>query len=131
MDTKAKLSDTVLGCATRVHRALGPGFLEKVCENALVHELRKAGRHVEQQRPLAVRYDGVVVGDYTADLIVEGVLLIELKAISRCTEEHTAICLNYLRAANLPVCLLPNVGRTRLDIKRLAGAAYAEGGGPI
>jgi GxxExxY protein len=131
MDTKEKLSEIVLGCAIRVHKALGPGFLEKVHENALIHELRKAGLAVRQQVPIPVRYDGIVVGDYLADLIVEGKLLVELKAISHFADEHTAICLNYLHAADLPVRLLLNFGKTRLDIKRLVSVTYTQEQDPI
>ena len=120
------LSERVLGCAVQVREALGCGFLEKVYENALVHELRKCGLHVEQQKAIPVRYDGIVVGDYVADLIVEGRILIELKAVSSFAAAHTAVCLNYLRATNLPLCLLLNFGRTRIEIKRLVGDRYVD-----
>ena len=65
------LTERIIGCAMRVHNALGAGFLEKVYENALMHELRKEGMHVHQQVPIKVTYDGVIVGDYVTDLIVE------------------------------------------------------------
>src|ERR1043165_4900092 len=113
------LTERVIGAAMKVHNALGAGFLEKVYENALVHELGKMGLSVEQQKAIPVFYDGVCVGDYVADLIVEGKLLLELKAIAGLTDEHTAICLNYLRCAKLPVCLLFNFGKPRLGFKRL------------
>ena len=120
------LSEKVLRCAVKVHSALGCGFLEKIYENALVHELRKEGLQVEQQKPIVIRYDGVVVGEYVADLVVEGKLLLELKAIAGFSAEHTAICLNYLRATKIPVCLLLNFGRTALQIKRLVGDNYID-----
>jgi GxxExxY protein len=108
----------------KVHTTLGPGFLEKVYENALAHELRKLGFSVLQQHPIPVRYDGIVVGDYIADLIVNGKVVIELKSARALSDEHTAICINYLHACNLPVCLLLNFGAKRLQIKRLVGPTY-------
>jgi GxxExxY protein len=65
------LSERIIGCAMIVSNALGSGFLEKVYENALAHELRKAGLAVAQQRGIVVRYDGIIVGDYAVDLLVE------------------------------------------------------------
>src|SRR3954453_17236190 len=76
------LSEKIIGCAFVVSNTLGVGFLEKVYENALAHELRKAGLLVEQQHAITVHYDGVVIGSYTADLLVEKVVLVELKAVS-------------------------------------------------
>jgi GxxExxY protein len=122
---------SALECAIRVHNKLGIGFLEKVYENALLHELRKHGLSVVQQQPIPVYYDGIIVGDYVADLIVEGKLLIELKVARTLTDEHSAICMNYLRATNLPVCLLLNFATPRLGIKRIVGDAYANEKSPI
>jgi GxxExxY protein len=73
------LSNRIIGCALTVLHALGTGFLEKVYENALVHELRKSGLAVPHQHPVVVRYDGIVVGEYTVDLLVEDSVVIELK----------------------------------------------------
>jgi GxxExxY protein len=75
------LSKRVIGCALTVSNGLGSGFLEKVYENALAHELRKAAVAVEQQRGITVTYDGITVGEYFADLLVEGVVLVELKTV--------------------------------------------------
>ncbi len=104
------VTEKVIGCAYTVGNALGSGFLEKVYENALTHELRKAGLKVEQQRSLQVRYDGVIVGDYVADLLVEESVLIELKSVKAFDEVHVAQCVNYLKASGLHVCLLINFG---------------------
>ncbi len=71
----AQLTETIIGCAMKVHRTLGPGFLESVYHKALAHELRKAGLRVECQKAIEVRYDGVVVGDFAADMLVEGILM--------------------------------------------------------
>lgn len=113
------LTSRIIGCAYRVANELGSGFLEKVYENALAHELRKAGLNFVQQHHIQVHYDGVVVGDYVADLLVEGQILIELKACKDLDDIHLAQCLNYLKATGLKVCLLMNFGRPKVQIRRL------------
>jgi GxxExxY protein len=114
-----EITERVIGCAYVVSNALGHGFLEKVYENALAHELRKARLAVEQQKIIKIRYDGIVVGDYVADLLVEGVVLVELKAVKILDEVHTAQCLNYLKATGLKICLLFNFGTPRVQLKRI------------
>lgn len=113
------LTEKVIGCAFSVGNALGVGFLEKVYENGLAYELRKAGFKVEQQKPINVIYDGVIIGDYFADLLVNDFLLIELKTVKSFDEIHSAQCLNYLKATKLPLCLLINFGRPRVDVRRV------------
>jgi GxxExxY protein len=113
------LSRRIIGCALTVLSALGSGFLEKVYENALVHELRKAGLAVSQRHRIVVRYDGIVVGDYAVDLLVEHIVLVELKATKGIDDIHRAQCLNYLKATGLHLCLLLNFGTPRLQIKRI------------
>jgi GxxExxY protein len=113
------LTERIIGSALTVSNALGAGFLEKVYENPLVHELRKAGLAVAQQRGVTVMYDGVIVGDYAVDLLVQDSVIVELKAIKAIAEIHRAQCINYLRATGLQVCLLLNFGNPRLDIKRV------------
>jgi len=113
------LTNTILGCAYRVSNTLGSGFLEKVYENALAYELGKAGLDTVQQAPLRVTYDGVVVGDYVADLLVEGRVLVELKAVKALDNIHVAQCLNYLRATRLHLCLLLNFGTPKIEVRRL------------
>jgi GxxExxY protein len=114
-----QLSEKVIQCAFAVSNTLGCGFLEKVYENALAHELRKVGLQVQQQHGITVYYDGVAVGEYTADLLVEGVLLIELKAVKSFDEVHLAQCLNYLKATNLRLCLLMNFAKPKLEVRRI------------
>lgn len=113
------LTETIIGCAFKVSNELGCGFLEKVYENALLHEIRKAGLKAEQQFPIKVWYDSIVVGDYIADLIVENRILIELKTAKAFDDIHTAQCINYLRATQLPIALLINFGKPRVEVKRL------------
>lgn len=114
------LTERIIACAFRVANALGPGFLEKVYENALAHELRKAGFDVMQQQGIEVHYDGILVGEFVADLLVESMVLIELKATKEHSDFYTAQCLNYLKATGKPVCLLINFGKARIDIKRFS-----------
>jgi GxxExxY protein len=114
-----ELTETIIGCAYTVANALGNGFLEKVYENALAHELRKRGLRVEQQRAIPVYYDEVAVGDYLADLLVEDSILVELKAVKSIEDVHKAQCIHYLKATGLPICLLINFGTPRVQIKRI------------
>ena len=112
------LSQAVIGCVFAVANTLGVGFLEKVYENALAHELRKSGLAVDQQVGIQVHYDGVVVGSYFADLIIQGHLLLEIKACKALDEIHAAQCLNYLKATGHPTCLLINFGTPKVQIRR-------------
>src|SRR5437660_12625969 len=113
-----QLSERIIGSAFKVSNVLGCGFLEKVYENALAHELRKSGLNVDQQHPISVYYDEVNVGDFFADLLVEGTILVELKAVAAFSDDHTAQCLNYLTATGRILCLLLTFGRPRVLIKR-------------
>ncbi|MFM6134492.1 MAG: GxxExxY protein, partial [Sphaerospermopsis kisseleviana] len=97
----------------------GVGFLEQVYENALVHELRKTGLLVEQQKMLEVWYDGIVVGNYWADLLVENAIIVELKAVTTLESKHFSQCMNYLKTSGLTLCLLINFGNTKVDIRRV------------
>lgn len=113
-----RLTERIIGCAFTVSNALGCGFLEKVYENALAHELRKSGLLVKQQEPIKVSYDGVIVGEYFADILVNDTVIIELKAVRELTDAFAAQCLNYLKATGLPICLLLNFGKPKMDVKR-------------
>ena len=103
----------------KVYPKLGYGFLEKVYENALALELRRMGLRVKQQAAIDVYYEGVIVGEYSADLLVEDVVIVELKAIQRLTDADEAQLLNYLRATPYEVGLLLNFG-PRPDFRRKA-----------
>jgi GxxExxY protein len=118
-----QLSNKIIGCALTVSNKLGVGFLEKVYENALAHELRKAGLTVDQQYPITIHYDGVPVGSYAADLLVEKTVLVELKAVTALDTIHRAQCINYLKGSGLRLCLLLNFGRPRLEMKRVVNDA--------
>lgn len=94
-------------------------FLRRSTRTPWVIELRRAGLHIAQQQLMKVLYDEVVVGTYLADVIVEDSVLVEIKAVKLLDEIHSAQCLNYLKATGLPLCLLINFGRPRVDIKLL------------
>jgi GxxExxY protein len=113
-----RITELIIGCAYRVSNKMGCGFLEKVYENAMAVELRRAGVSFEQQKAIIIRYEGVVVGDYVADLVVEGTVLVELKACKGLDAIHEAQCLNYLKATGISICLLINFGRSKIEIKR-------------
>lgn len=113
------LTEKIIGCAYTVSNELGCGFLEKVYENALAHELRKQGMRVEQQPPLNVYYDGTTVGVYFADLVVGNEVIVELKCAKCFEEAHLAQCLNYLRGCGMYVALLLNFGSPRVEVKRV------------
>ena len=117
-DPSHALTEKVIGLAMKVHRALGPGFLESVYLNALSYELRKAGFEIEIGQRIKVRYDNVIVGDFIADLVVEGMLICELKAISCLTKADEVQVVNYLTATNHDIGLLLNFGAESLQFKR-------------
>jgi GxxExxY protein len=119
MTSESEITETIIGCAFDVLNSLGVGFLEKVYENALSHSLRKAGVGVEQQKPISVLFDGVKVGEYFPDMLIEGRVIVEIKASKAIADEHVAQVLNYLKATGLQVGLILNFGTTRLGIKRL------------
>lgn len=112
------LTKQIIGCAMRVHGVLGPGFLESVYQNAFAHELRKSGLRVECERSLSVTYDHVIVGDFSADMLVEDVVLIENKAVQSLAPAHEVQLVNYLTATGIDAGLLINFGASRLEFKR-------------
>ena len=113
------ITESIIGCAYAVGNHLGPGFLEKVYENALSHELSKRGLPVKQQYPIQVMYDGICVGDYVTDMPIDDRILIEIKAQSELNDAHLAQCMNYLKATGFKICLLLNFGKARVEVKRI------------
>ena len=114
------LCDAVRKTAFAIHCYHKHGHLEKVYENALAHRLRKAGLTVGQQIPLKVYdEDGTLVGDYYADILVDGRLIIELKAVRALASEHTAQLIGYLRSARVEHGLLMNFGAAKFEIRKL------------
>jgi GxxExxY protein len=112
------LCGQVVGAAINVHSALGPGFLEPVYQNALTWELQKLGLKVDAQRPITAHYDGQVIGFFTADLLVNDSLMLELKANQLVAKAHEVQLVNYLVATGIDEGLFLNFGAVRLEYKR-------------
>jgi GxxExxY protein len=113
------LTERVLGAVFEVSNTLGAGFLEKVYQRALLTELRLRHIRAIAEVSFTVRYKSHPVGEYFADILVEDVLVIELKCADRLSNEHTAQCLNYLRASGRTVCLLINFQKPKVEWKRI------------
>lgn len=112
------LTGKILQACFEVSKELGSGFLESVYEKALLVALRQKNLQAATQVPLLVKFRGVIVGEFYADILVEGKVLVELKAVSNLTNEHYAQLLNYLKATNLEVGLLINFGNPKLEYRR-------------
>jgi GxxExxY protein len=111
------LTHTIIGCAYKVHRTLGAGFLEKVYENALRIELEHAGIAAKQQEKLLVLYEGQVVGEFVPDLWIVDQLIIEVKGVQTIQKEHEVQLVNYLSATGVNDGLLINFGSS-VQVKR-------------
>lgn len=112
-----KMTEIIIGAYYNVYNNLGFGFLEKVYENAMVIELQRLGLHGRRQVPIHVYYQGILVGEYFADIFVEKIIILELKAAEALCEEHELQLVNYLRATNIEFGLLLNFGK-KPQIKR-------------
>ena len=112
------LCGEVIGAAMKVHSALGPAFLELVYQNALIWELPKSGFKAEAERPISVQYDGQTVGAFTADLLLNNSLIVEVKANQSLAKSHEVQLVNYLVATGLEEGLLANFGAERLEFKK-------------
>jgi GxxExxY protein len=112
------LAGNVIGMAMKVHNSLGSGFLESVYHNALAHEFGKAGVRFEAEKRIAVYYDGALAGEFAADFMVEGELIVELKAIQNLLPIHEVQTVNYLTASGTDTGLLLNFGGERLEHKK-------------
>ncbi len=119
VDELNKITERIIGCAYKVSNTLGSGFLEKVYENAFAYELGKTGLSVKQQSVIQVKYDGITVGDYIADFLIDECVLVEVKTVKQLDEIHVAQCMNYLKGTGLHICLLINFGNSRVEIKRI------------
>jgi len=113
------VTERVLGAVFETSNTLGAGFFEKVYERALLTELGLRGLRAAAQASFKVSYKGHYVGEYSADILLEDVLLVELKCVERLASEHSAQCLNYLRASGLAICLLVNFQKPKVEWKRI------------
>ncbi|RZB33480.1 MAG: hypothetical protein SRB2_04033 [Desulfobacteraceae bacterium Eth-SRB2] len=111
------LTEKIIKAAYKVHNVLGFGFLEKVYQNALIIELRKMGLSILSEEPITVYYENEIVGEYVADIVVEGKVILELKAVKELIEIHEVQLVNYLKATSIEVGLLINFGHS-VQIKR-------------
>ena len=118
-DNLNALIERVIGAAFEVSNVLGPGFLEKVYERALLTELASRGIEARAQVGLPVSYKGQLVGEYIADIVVEGELVIELKCADSFSSENIAQCINYLKASGKKIVLLMNFQKTKVQLKRI------------
>jgi len=114
-----ELTFAVIGAAMEVHRILGPGFLEAVYQAALERELTLRAVPFEKQVKLPVKYKEVIVGDYFADFIIDGKLIVEIKAVSNFNSQHQAQAMHYLAATGLHLALLLNFGTGSLEHRRV------------
>ncbi len=106
-----ELTERIIGCFYEVYNQLGYGFLEKVYERSMMIELSKSGLRAVSQQPIEVFYKTELVGDYFADIIVDGAIILELKAAETVVEEHEVQLINYLKATDIEVGLLLNFGK--------------------
>lgn len=113
-----ELSEKIIGCAFRVHNKMGFGFIESVYEKCMIIEFDKVGLHAEAQKEIAVFYDNELVGNFRADIIVEDVIIIELKSVRKLIEAHEVQLVNYLNATRKDIGLLINFAEAGVQIKR-------------
>ena len=113
------LTHEIIGCAYRVGKILGPGFLEKVYEKALAIEIVSSGLQIQTQVPLTVYYQGQIVGEYCADMLVENDIILELKAVKALEPIHLAQCQNYLKSTDKKLGLVINFGSEKVKIRRV------------
>ncbi len=118
------LTREIIGACYDVHNALGHGFLESVYHRALLIALHERGLEASSHVSLQVHYRDAVVGEFVADVVVNGVVLVELKAAAALVADHQAQVINYLRGTGLEVGLLVNFGRSRLEVKRCTRQAH-------
>ena len=119
-----ELTKEIIQVFYKVYNSLGYGFLEKVYENAMAIELTRAGLHFSKQQPIDVYYDNIQIGSYYADIIVEDLVILELKAAEGLCEEHEAQLINYLRATEIEVGLLFNFGKVPQLKRKVFSNAY-------
>jgi len=116
---EAELSERIIGCCIQVHRVLGPGFLENVYGEALANELGKAGLGFERQKIVALLYEGKSIGEHRLDYLISARVVLELKACQRIEDIHLATARSYLKATNLPLALVVNFAKPKLEIRRV------------
>jgi GxxExxY protein len=112
------VTEQIIGCAYRIYNQMGFGFLESVYERCMMIELAKAGLCANTQKPITVHYDGEIVGEFVADLVVEEQIIVELKSVRRIIQAHEIQLVNYLVATQTDVGLILNFGERKVEVKR-------------
>ncbi|MEK6568147.1 MAG: GxxExxY protein [Candidatus Omnitrophota bacterium] len=113
------LTDKIIELAVKIHKKLGPGFIERIYEKALLYELKNADIEFKNQNIVKVRYDNTELGEQRVDFILEDKVIIELKCVAELNEIHTAQLLSYLKTADKKVGLILNFSKSKLEIKRV------------
>ena len=116
------ITKKVIGCAYKVYNKMGFGFLKSVYEKCLLIELRRAGLKIECQKALSVSYAGETVGVFSADIVVEAKVIVELKSVEKLAKAHEIQLVNYLVATGVPVGLLINFGVAKVEVKKKSGS---------
>ena len=111
-------TEKIIGCAYKVYNRMGFGFLESVYEKSLLIELKKAGLQAVAQKTITVKYEGEVVGDFVADILVENSIILELKSVRRLVRAHEVQLVNYLVATGVDIGLLLNFTENKVEVKR-------------
>lgn len=119
MTDVSEITEKIIQATIRVHRTLGPGFLERIYQNALIFELSRQGLSVESEREVPVLYEGEIVGVHRLDLLVAGRVVVELKTVEELAGIHYAQLRSYLKASNLQVGLLINLAKDKADYRRV------------
>lgn len=113
-----ELTRTIIGCAYRVHNTMGYGFLESVYEKCLLIELEKVGVKAESQKNIEVCYNGQIVGEFIADIVVEDIVILELKSVRNIVKAHEVQLVNYLVATGIQIGMIINFGEEKVEVKR-------------
>jgi GxxExxY protein len=121
-----ELTHKIIGCAMKVHSALGNGFQEVIYQRALAIEMEKQGLGYQREMEMSIYYDGIAIGTRRVDFFVEDVIMVELKALIKLEEVHLAQAMNYCQAYNLPIGLLINFGAKSLEFKRVYNVNHPE-----
>jgi GxxExxY protein len=114
----SELTEKIIACAYTVYNKMGYGYLESVYERCMLIELADIGLNIEVQKPLNVLYKGQIVGDFVTDIIVNDIVIVELKSVSKIVKAHEVQLVNYLVSTNKPVGLILNFGKDKVEVKR-------------
>lgn len=113
-----EITEKIIGCAFRVYNTMGFGFLESVYEKCMLIEFNRIGLDIESQKPIKVYYNNEIVGDYIVDIIINNLIIVELKSVRKIVKVHEMQLVNYLTATRKPLGLLINFGEEKVEVKR-------------